>query len=49
VQIDGIELGRVEGTVDVIKFFAAWAGNPDVLGNPNFFHKFHVIPPVIVG
>jgi hypothetical protein len=49
VQINGLELGRVEGTVDIIKFFTARAGNPDVLGDPHFFHEFHAAPPVIVG
>jgi hypothetical protein len=38
VQIEGIKLRGVEGTVDVIKFLAARAGNPDILWNPNFFH-----------
>jgi hypothetical protein len=49
VQIKVIELGGVEGTVDIIKFFAARASNPDILWDPYFFHEFHAAPPVING
>jgi hypothetical protein len=49
VQVNVIKLGRIEGTVDIIKFFAARAGNPNVLGDPHFFHEFHTAPPVIAG
>jgi hypothetical protein len=49
VQIKVIELGGVEGTVDVIKLFAARARNPDILGDPYLFHEFHAATPVING